>query len=231
MAYRSSFGWKSVARCSRVFRVGLALGLGAFTALTAAPAQAQDDDSAFTYAFRGLGIGVPVGAAAGYLITRDDDWGSDNWRDVGVGVAVGAIGGAMGGLAIGIADLSDGKTGMGGTVLRDTWYGTLLGATVGAIIGLVRVMDDGSGEDVLVATAWGAVIGAPVGIGVGFLEAGMRGQMGASTPNRYALATDAELTALTAPAAPLHLSLVPVRTGMAGTRAQLTWVPTLSGSF
>lgn len=231
MAYRISFGLQSVARRIRALRVAIAFGVGAIAALTASPAQAQDDDSAFTYAFRGLGIGVPVGAAAGYLITRDGDWGSDNWRDVGVGVAVGAIGGAMGGLAIGIADLSDGKTGMGGTVLRDTWYGTLLGATVGAIIGLVHVMDDGSGEDVLVATAWGAVIGAPVGIGVGFLEAGMRGQMGMTTPNRYAVVSDAELTALSSPATPLRFALVPLRTGTAGTHAQLTWVPTLTGSF
>lgn len=230
MALRSSADSQSVARRPRAVRVGVALCVGVVTALSASPARAQDDDSAFTYAFRGLGIGVPVGAAAGYLITRDGDWDSKNWRDVGVGVAVGAIGGAMGGLAIGIADLSDGKTGMGGTVLRDTWYGTLLGATVGAIIGLVRVMDAGSGEDVLVATAWGAVIGAPVGIGVGFLEAGMRGQMGMAAPNRYAGVSSAELTALSAPAAPLHLTLTPVRAGL-GTHAQVTWVPTLSGSF
>lgn len=196
------------------------------------PAYAQnEEDGVFTYAFRGLGVGAPVGAAAGYLLTRDDKWESEDWKDVGMGVAIGAITGAVGGIAIGITDLSDGKMGMGATVLRDTWYGTLLGITVGAIVGGVLLMDSGDGEDILKAMAWGAVIGAPVGIGVGFLEAGMRGQIGNAEQNRYAGSSGRSLTPVDDH---LRFALVPMRTT---TPQPLTsshgvvWVPTVFGTF
>jgi len=202
--------------------------------LVATNASAQsEDEGVFTYAFRGLGIGAPVGAAAGYLLTRDDSWQSDDWKDLGMGVAIGAITGAVGGIAIGITDLSDGQMGMGATVLRDTWYGTLLGITVGAIVGGVLVMDSGQAKDILGGMAWGAVIGAPVGIGVGFIEAGMRGQMGMTNAPHYAR--------LSAPSSAgsrergLEFALVPVR-GLAepphvGGRPEVVWVPTLVGNF
>lgn len=214
-------------------------GLRVFACLTAVllvspPASAQnEEEGVFTYAFRGLGVGAPVGAAAGYLLTRDDDWGSDDWKDLGTGVAIGAIAGAAGGIAIGITDLSDGRMGMGATVLRDTWYGTLLGVTIGAIVGGVLIMDSGDGEDLLGGMAWGAVIGAPVGLGVGFIEAGMRGQMGASGPSRYAgvgPTNDAPVTSTE-----LRFALVPTRAVAgplaSGERQELVWVPTVFGSF
>lgn len=193
-----------------------------------------DEEGVFTYAFRGLGIGAPVGAAAGYLLTRDDEWRSDDWKDLGTGVAIGAITGAVGGIAIGITDLSDGKMGMGATVLRDTWYGTLLGITVGAIVGGVLVMDSGDGEDILAGMAWGAVIGAPVGIGVGFIEAGMRGQMGMANQNRYASLPNHEKFVQSNDE--LRFALVPMRTAtrqqaIADTTPELVWVPTVYGTF
>lgn len=219
-------------RPSRLGALAAAIAMATFT-----PKQARaqsEEDGVFTYGFRGLGVGAPVGAAAGYLLTRDDNWQSDDWKDLGMGVAIGAITGAVGGIAIGITDLSDGRMGMGATVLRDTWYGTLLGITVGAIVGGVLVMDSGEGEDILQAMAWGAVIGAPVGIGVGFLEAGMRGQIGSANPNRYAYLPAAGSP--TPSREQLSFALVPMRAptpkAMTGSLGQeLVWVPTLVGTF
>lgn len=212
--------------------------------LFASNASAQsEDEGVFTYAFRGLGIGAPVGAAAGYLLTRDDQWQSDDWKDLGMGVAIGAITGAVGGLAIGITDLSDGQMGMGATVLRDTWYGTLLGFTVGAIVGGVLVMDSGDAEDILGGMAWGAVIGAPVGIGVGFIEAGMRGQMGMANAPGYARLPATKSSVLKGSVSKgslssgpgLDFALVPVRAVAhplhVAERPEVVWVPTLVGSF
>jgi hypothetical protein len=197
--------------------------------LAATPAQAEassgSDESVFVYGFRGLGIGVPIGLSAGYLLTRDGSWGGEDWQDLGVGVAVGAIAGAAGGIGIGLADLSDGRSGMGAIVLRDTWYGTLLGITIGAIIGGVRWMGDGNGQDMLVSMAWGAVIGAPVGIGVGFAEAAMRDELGRNDGPRVARLSGAQGAAGGA----LHFTVAPVATQPE--RGLWGLMPTLSGSF
>jgi hypothetical protein len=200
----------------------IATGIAATLQFAAQDAQAQSEDSVFTYAFRGLGIGVPVGLGAGYLLTRDSDWGSEDWQDLGTGVAIGAISGAVGGIAIGLADVSDGRSGMGAIVLRDTWYGTLLGITIGAIVGGVSLMSSGDGEDMLVGMSWGAVIGAPVGVGVGFAEAALRAEMGQNPAPRYATTNSG-----TAPS--LHFSLTPVMTSV--TERRWAWVPTLGGTF
>ncbi len=189
-------------------------------------ASAQTEESVFTYAFRGLGIGVPVGLSAGYLLTKDSDWGSEDWQDVGTGVAIGAISGAVGGIAIGLADLSDGRSGMGAIVLRDTWYGTLLGITVGAIVGGVSLMNTGEGEDMLVGMAWGAVIGAPVGIGVGFAEAALRGEMGQANAPRYAMVSPGSRVG---PQTSLSFRITPVVEDRV--QRKMVWVPTLSGTF
>ena len=205
------------------------MGAATSVQLAAASASAQSDESVFTYGFRGLGTGVPIGLAAGYLLTRDDSWGTEDWQDVGLGVAIGAISGAAGGLAIGLADLSDGRSGMGAIVLRDTWYGTLLGVTVGAIVGAVRVMHSGEGEDILVSMAWGAVIGAPVGIGVGFAEAALRDDVAHTEAPRYARGLRPSATQETSSTRSLHFTVSPVITQSAPNR--WGWVPTLNGTF
>jgi hypothetical protein len=114
---------------------------------------------------------------------------------------------------------------MGAIVLRDTWYGTLLGITVGAIVGGVSLMNTGDGEDMLVGMAWGAVIGAPVGVGVGFAEAAMRGEMGQTTTPRYAL--DSSGTRGGSETS-LNFRLTPV---VDRVQRKMIWVPTLSGTF
>lgn len=206
------------------------LGVVAALQVVSAPAHAdvavssEANESVFVYAFRGLGIGAPVGLSAGYLLTRDDSWGSEDWQHLALGTAVGAITGAVGGLGIGLADLSDGRSGMGAIVLRDTWYGTLLGITIGAIIGGVRWMGDGDGEDMLVSMAWGAVIGAPVGIGVGFAEAALRGEMGSTQSRVTHVATSREPQATS-----LTFALTPVLTPSKD--SHLGWMPSVSGTF
>jgi hypothetical protein len=211
-------------------KIALAVGAAAAVQLAAVNASAQSDDSVFTYAFRGLGTGAPIGLSAGYLLTRDESWGSEDWKDLGLGAAIGSISGAAGGLAIGLVDLKDGRTGMGAIVLRDTWYGTLLGITVGAIVGAVRVMNSGEGEDILVSMAWGAVIGAPVGVGVGFAEAALRDDVASTSAPSYALVSPLRRLTQTANVAPsLHFAVSPVISS--GAQNRLAWMPTLSGSF
>jgi hypothetical protein len=204
------------------------LGFVAVVHLSPRSANAQAPESVFGYAFQGLGVGAPIGIGASYLLTRDDSWGAEDWQDLGLGAAIGAISGAAGGLAIGLADMSDGQSGLGAIVLRDTWYGTLLGITVGAIVGGVRLMSSGEGEDVLVSMAWGAVIGAPVGIGVGFAEAAMRDEFGSSKAmvRGYALGTPATLRAATG----MRFGLTPL-TATIGQRRQFGVMPSVTGTF
>src|SRR5690606_7408421 len=149
------------------------------TLLTSPDARAQrrgfgpDPDrapSVFAYGFRGLGIGLPVGMATGYLVTRDGEWDSSEWRGLAYGAGIGAIGGSIAGLATGFYDLRQPRPGVGMVVLRDTWYGTLLGATVGLIAGAVILVDSGDVEHLAYGAAWGTVIGAPVGTLIGFIE-------------------------------------------------------------
>lgn len=189
-------------------------------------AHAQSPVGVFGYAFQGLGVGAPIGLSASYLLTRDGSWGTEDWQDLGLGAGIGAISGAVGGLAIGLADMQDGQAGLGAIVLRDTWYGTLLGATVGAIVGAVRLMNSGNGEDVLVSMAWGAVIGAPVGVGVGFAEAAITDERANSTPHHYAHAVNAPKQ--NGPAA-WRFAVIPVNAS--GVQSRWGLMPTLSGTF
>lgn len=171
--------------------------------------------SVFAYGFRGLGIGLPVGLSAGYLLTRDEDWGSEDWKDLGIGTGIGSVGGAVLGLGVGFYDLYDRRPGTGMVVLRDTGYGVLLGASIGLIIGAVYWIDDGEAENVLVGGAWGTVIGAPVGTVIGFLEG----------------PTVRDLSKGTAPAYGFALRPLRSRTAFGEAHASVTWVPTLTGTF
>lgn len=199
--------------------------------MSADPAWAQrrgfgpDPDNApsvFAYGFRGLSIGAPVGLSASYLLTRDGDWGTEDWKDLGIGVGIGAIGGAVGGLGVGFYDLNDRRPGVGMVVLRDTWYGTLLGATVGLIIGGVILIDSGEVEDLLVGGAWGTVIGAPVGTIIGFIEGPTVREVAANQPRPYYENYRLHVQALRSDTLDMRGdSTVP----------QMALVPTLSGFF
>ena len=89
------------------------------------------------YGFTGLGAGLLIGAGGGYLAARDPDWKYDkrNYRALGLGAGIGALSGMALGLGLGAADLGADAPGYGGVVLRDTLYGTGLGAVAGAIGG------------------------------------------------------------------------------------------------
>jgi hypothetical protein len=203
----------------------LLLSLGFIAYLCLAPAEAtaqrrgfgpnpERAPSVFAYGFRGLGIGLPVGLSAAYLLTRDDDWGTEDWKHLGIGTGIGTVGGAVLGLGVGFYDLYDRRPGTGMVVLRDTGYGVLLGATIGLIIGTVYWIDSGDAENVLVGGAWGTVIGAPVGTVIGFLEG----------------PTVRDLSQGTTPA--LGFALRPVRTRSPFAEVGSTvWVPTLTGTF
>jgi hypothetical protein len=209
---------------SKSFRLGLFV---LFTVLVVAdPAFAQrrgfgpNPDrapSVFAYGFRGLAIGAPVGLSTGYLLTRDEHWGSEDWRDLAIGTGVGAVGGAAAGLGVGFYDLYNSRPGTGMVVLRDTWYGTLLGATVGLIVGTVIWIDSGKAEDVLVGGAWGTVIGAPIGTVIGFIE-GPTVRDSATLPS--------------SPPKPTYgLSLRALRTVTDASGRSRVLLPTVSGTF
>jgi hypothetical protein len=124
----------------------------------------------FAYGFRGFGIGLPVGLATGYLVSRDGDWDRAEWMGLAYGAGLGVIGGSVGGLGVGFYDLAQERPGVGMVVLRDTWYGVVLGAAIGLVAGGLAVASNGEWESLVYGTAWGTVIGAPVGMVIGFIE-------------------------------------------------------------
>ncbi len=126
--------------------------------------------SVFTYAFRGFGIGTLLGMSAGYLALRDFEDHEEEWKDFGQSIGIGALSGTVGGLAVGLYDLNLEKPGVGGIVLRDTLYGTVLGGLVGAVAGGLAVIDSDNGEDVVLGASVGSLSGAALGIVMGFIE-------------------------------------------------------------
>jgi uncharacterized membrane protein len=210
------------ARLGR-FCAGLAVCIGAL-ALSARDAHAQrrgfgpnpeNAPSVFAYGFRGLGIGLPVGLSAAYLLTRDDEWGSEDWKHLGMGTAIGAVGGSVLGLGVGFYDLYDRRPGTGMVVLRDTWYGVLLGASVGLLVGTVYWIDSGDAENVLKGGAWGTVIGAPVGAIIGFIEGPTVRDLSSGPGTNLAV----------------HLQPIGTRAALTEGPTTVSWVPTLSGQF
>lgn len=173
--------------------------------------------SVFAYAFRGLGIGLPVGMATGYLVTRDGDWGTEEWKGLAYGAGLGAIGGSIGGLTAGFYDLNQPRPGIGMVVLRDTWYGTLLGATVGLITGGVILVNSGDAEHLAYGAAWGTVIGAPVGTVIGFIEGPTVRDAAWESPPSWALSLQ-----------PVPLAAQSYAREQA---SAVSWVPTVSGQF
>jgi len=160
--------------------------IGACVFVSASPAQAagyyerdiERAPSVINYGFRGFGIGTLLGVSAGYLIARDDHWGSDEWKKMGIGMGVGAIAGSLGGLAVGLYDLSLEKPGVGRIVMRDSLYGSCLGMLVGAVAGALFVIKSDDWEDVALGASIGSLSGAAIGIAIGFIE-------GPKIVNRY----------------------------------------------
>ncbi len=126
--------------------------------------------SVFSYAYRGFGIGALLGMSAGYLALRDFEDREEEWKDFGQSLGVGALTGTVGGLAIGLYDLNLEKPGLGGIVLRDTLYGTVLGGLVGAVAGGLAVISSSNGEDIVFGASIGSLCGAVLGVAMGFIE-------------------------------------------------------------
>ena len=154
------------------FLIGL-LAWGATVPVHAIQCFGPPPDSApsvFAYGFRGFWIGTALGSSAGYLVIRDDHWNGNAWEDLGISMGVGAIVGTLGGLGVGLYDLSLEKPGVGSIVLRDTLYGTGLGGLVGAVAGGLFVIKSDDWEDVALGASVGSLVGAAVGIAMGFIE-------------------------------------------------------------
>jgi hypothetical protein len=133
----------------------------------------RNDPSMLQYGFAGFGSGLLIGTAGGYIAARDPNWDWDkrDYRALGLGAGIGALSGMALGLGLGAADLGAKAPGYGGIVLRDTLYGTGLGALAGAIGGTISAVVQSEGEHVLFGTAIGMLAGAGTGMIIGFIEA------------------------------------------------------------
>ena len=197
--------------------LALAAFLSTLAVATPSHAHGPEEDpyrapSIFNYAFRGLGIGATVGVSGTYAFGGGSDL---DWQTYAVGAGVGALAGAATGLGVGLLDVSDGQLGMGAIVMRDTWYGTMLGATAGLIAGSISWVGGDDAEHMLAGAAWGAVIGAPIGVLIGIIE-GNAFENRLQERRRERRGVD------------IRLSLQPI----AGRDRQTAgWVPALSGSF
>ena len=130
----------------------------------------EEAPSVLSYGFRGFLIGTLLGTSTGYLVIRNSDWDGDDWEDFGISMGVGAIAGSLGGLAIGLYDLSLDKPGVGSIVMRDTVLGAGLGGLVGTVAGGLFIIDSGEWEDMALGASVGTLCGAAIGIVIGFIE-------------------------------------------------------------
>ncbi len=131
----------------------------------------KEAPSVFRYGLRGFGIGTLLGASTGYLIGHSDNhWNTDDWRNLGISLGVGAIAGTLGGIGVGFYDLSLEQPGVGSIVMRDTLWGTGLGALVGGVAGALFIIDSGNGRDAALGASIGSLVGAAAGVVIGFIE-------------------------------------------------------------
>jgi hypothetical protein len=125
----------------------------------------------FDGAYQGLLVGATAGLATGYLFARHPgDAGSTDWKPLVYGAGIGALGGAAIGLTLGIVDMSQGKPGRNGYVMRDGLYGAGLGAVLGGIAGGLAALSTKKGEHLLLGSAIGVLSGSCLGMAVGFVE-------------------------------------------------------------
>jgi hypothetical protein len=159
---------------SRSLRITFAAAALAFAATALPPASSRADmpdaGSLVDYGFKGFTLGLELGLAVGY-ITTGPKWQQSEWKNLVIGMGVGALSGMTTGIVIAVADsTADGVPG-GYYLLRDAGYGTLLGATMGGVVGMLFWVDDGSSKDVLQGAAWGSIFGAGAGLVYGVIEA------------------------------------------------------------
>jgi hypothetical protein len=83
---------------------------------------------------------------------------------------VGALAGLTTGIIIAVADVTSNSVPVGYYVLRDATYGTLIGAVMGGLVGVLLWVDDGTPRDVLQGASYGTLFGAVAGIAYGIVE-------------------------------------------------------------
>lgn len=134
------------------------------------PRGGEDEPSFFSYSFRGLFLGAGLGLAVGYLSTGDK-YESGEWKNLVIGAGVGGLLGIGSGITLALVDESAMRVPTGRYILRDMWYGALLGAAAGAGVGALVFIGSDRLKDVLIGTAIGALPGAALGFVFGVIEA------------------------------------------------------------
>jgi hypothetical protein len=130
----------------------------------------DDSVSVLKYSLQGFFAGALAGLAVAYLAT-DGAQVHEPWRALVLGSGIGALSGAGLGIGLGVADAaSDRRPPAARFVMRDSVYGTLLGAAFGGTVGGLVVLHSHDGRDAVVGTAIGAVSGCVLGALVGVLE-------------------------------------------------------------
>lgn len=145
-------------------------GVSSLTQAQTFGVNAREAPSVINYGFRGLATGSLLGVSAGYLAIRGTENNDDDLAIFLTATGVGALTGAGLGLALGFVDLQSENPGVGGIVLRDTLYGTLLGGAAGLIVGGIVALNGGEAEDLAFGSSVGALSGAGVGIIFGLIE-------------------------------------------------------------
>jgi hypothetical protein len=156
-----------IRRHLSILVLGLVIG-GALPPARAAAAM-PDGSMMMEYGFRGFSVGLELGLAVGYIATGPV-YRSGEWRELVLGMGVGALIGMTSGLVLAVSDTTNEGVPTGFFVLRDAGYGTLFGATVGALVGVLLWVDDGTSKDVLKGAAFGTIFGAIAGIAYGVIE-------------------------------------------------------------
>jgi hypothetical protein len=145
-----------------------------FVAASMLPAHSRADmpnaASLVDYGFKGFSLGLELGLSVGYISTGPV-YRTEEWRKLVLGMGVGALIGMSTGIIVAVVDVTNHDVPVGYYVLRDAGYGTVLGATMGAVVGLLLWVDQGTPKDVLKGAAFGTLFGALAGIVYGAIEA------------------------------------------------------------
>ncbi|MGA1870743.1 MAG: hypothetical protein ACMUJM_19585 [bacterium] len=133
----------------------------------------HEEPSVFNYGWAGMKLGLLLGTAIGGVQAidqherLDDDEEAQRVLD---GALYGVIGGTMLGLGIGFYGLSEGKTGVGGIILRDMWYGGGIGLIVGGAIGGLQYSQTNEWRHFNESLVWGYIGGTIAGFAFGLIE-------------------------------------------------------------
>jgi len=132
-------------------------------------ADMPDAGAVIDYSFKGFTLGVEVGLSVGYLMTGEV-YREREWTKLVLGMGIGAFAGVTAGIFIAAGDYAGRGSPVGYYILRDTNYGTLIGAAMGAVVGALFWLDDGLPRDLLQGTAYGMLFGGVAGITYGIIE-------------------------------------------------------------